>query len=108
MASVAGDGLADPNGRDGNGHLIVNDRDSRWQQAQQRGEAPMYTAVHQRIEEFFQMRIQGKRYNHYRDMTNWKPFHHDSAALDKDAGKGKGKGGGGKGGWGRGRGGGRR
>ena len=27
-ASAAGDGLAD--GRDGNGHLIVNDRDSRW------------------------------------------------------------------------------
>ena len=31
----------------------------------------MYAAVHKRIEEFFQMRIQGKRYNHYRDMTNW-------------------------------------
>ena len=48
------------------------------------------------------MKIQGKRYNHYRDMTNWKPFHHDAAGLDKDAGKGKGgkggKGGGGKGG----------
>jgi hypothetical protein len=107
-ARVAGDGLADPNGRDGNGHLIVNDRDSRWQQAQARGEAPMYTAVHARIEEWFQMKIQGKRYNHYRDMTNWKPFHHDSAALDKDAGKGKGgggKGGGGKGGGGKGGGG---
>ena len=60
-ARAAGDGLADTNGRDGNGHLIVNDRDSRWQQAQQRGEAPMYTAVHQRIEEYFQMKIQGKR-----------------------------------------------
>ena len=34
------------------------------------------------------MKIQGKRYNHYRDMTNWKPFHHDAAALDK---KGRGK-----------------
>ena len=32
-------------------------------------------------------------------MTNWKPFHHDAAGLDKDAGKG-GKGGG-KGGGGR-------
>merc|ERR1712147_614314 len=62
----------------------------------------MYTAVHKRIEEDFQMRIQGKRYNHYRDMTNWKPFHFDSAALNKDAGKGKGKGGGGKGGGGKG------
>ena len=58
---AAGDGLADPNGRDGNGHLIVNDRDLRWQQAQQRGEAPMYNAVHRRIEEFFQMKIEGKR-----------------------------------------------
>lgn len=38
------------------------------------------------------MKIQGKRYNHYRDMTNWKPFHHDAAALDKTAGKGKFKG----------------
>jgi len=97
-ARAAGDGLADS--RDGNGHLIVNDRDSRWQFAQQRGEAPMYTAIHERIEEFFQMKIQGKRYNHYRDMTNWKPFHHDAAGLDKDTGKGKGgKGnGGGKGG----------
>ena len=41
---AAGDGLAA--GNDGNGHLIVNDRDNRWRQAQQRGEAPMYTAVH--------------------------------------------------------------
>ena len=49
-AGAAGDGLADENGRDGNGHLIVNDKDARWQQAQQRGEAPMYTAVHARIE----------------------------------------------------------
>ena len=32
------------------------------------------------------------RYNHYRDMTNWKPFHHDAAALDKTAGGGRGKG----------------
>lgn len=40
---AAGDGLAA--GRDGNGHLIVNDRDDRWRLAQQRGEAPMYTAV---------------------------------------------------------------
>ena len=40
---AAGDGLA--SGKDGNGHLIVNDRDVRWQQAQRRGEAPMYTAV---------------------------------------------------------------
>ena len=96
-AHTAGDGLADPNGRDGNGHLIVNDRDSRWQKAQDRGEAPMYTAVHQRIEQYFQMKIQGKRYNHYRDLTNWKPFHFDSAALNKDTGKGKGKGGGGGG-----------
>ena len=66
-----------------------------------------YYAVHQRIEEFFRMKIQGKRYNHYRDMTNWKPFHHDAAGLDKDAGKGGkgGKGKGGKGGKGGGRGG---
>ena len=61
----------------------------------------MYTAVQKRIEEVFQMRIQGKRYNHYRDLTNWKPFHFDSAALDKDAAKGKGKGGGGGKGGGR-------
>ena len=74
-ARAAGDGLADDNGRDGNGHLIVNDKDERWQQAQRRGEAPMYAAVHARIEEYFAMKIQGKRYNHYRDATNWKPFH---------------------------------
>ncbi len=57
----------------------------------------MYCAVHKRIEEYFRMKIQGKRYNHYRDLTNWKPFHHDAAGLDKDAGKGKGKKGGGGG-----------
>lgn len=58
-AQAAGDGLR--SGRDGNGHLIVNDRDDRWRQAQQRGEAPMYAAVHARIEQFFKMRIKGKR-----------------------------------------------
>ncbi len=36
--SAAGDGLQDATGRDGNGHLIVNDKDGRWQEAQQRGE----------------------------------------------------------------------
>ena len=43
-------------------------------------------------------------------MTNWKPFHHDAAGLDKDAGKGKGgegKGGGKGSGKGGGKGGGR-
>jgi len=85
----AGDGLGN-DGRSGNGHLIVNDRDDRWGRAQAAGKAPMYTAVHKRIEDFFQMKIQGKRYNHYRDMTNWKPFHHDAAGLDQTKGKGKG------------------
>ena len=36
------------------------------------------------------------------DLTNWKPFHHDAAGLDKDAAKGKGGGKGGKGGGGKG------
>ena len=67
----------------------------------------MYKAVMQRIEEFFKMKIRGKRYNHYRDMTNWKPFHHDAAGLDKTKGKGGGGNGGrdGKGGGGKGKGG---
>jgi len=26
--------------------LLLNDKDNRWQQAQSRGEAPMYTAIH--------------------------------------------------------------
>ncbi|ETW02484.1 hypothetical protein H310_05985 [Aphanomyces invadans] len=45
---------------------------------------PTYEDVLKRTGEYFNMKqgSQGTRFNWYRDSSNWKPFHHDSAAYN--------------------------
>ncbi|KDO30740.1 hypothetical protein SPRG_04641 [Saprolegnia parasitica CBS 223.65] len=46
--------------------------------------SPTYEMVLRRASEYFNMKAgsQGTRFNWYRDSSDWKPFHHDSAAYN--------------------------
>jgi hypothetical protein len=62
-------------------HFIANDRDrhGKWKQ-----DSPMFTAVVEKIAAYFQMDVKATRFNLYREEEEWKPYHHDAAAVKKD------------------------
>ena len=59
-------------------HCIANDRDrhGKWKQ-----ESPIFMAVVDRISKYFSMDVKATRLNWYRDAEEWKPYHHDAAAV---------------------------
>jgi hypothetical protein len=59
-------------------HFIANDR-TRWKR-----QCPTFSMIIDRIAEFFDMRVEATRLNWYKDTAQWKPFHHDAAALKED------------------------
>lgn len=59
----------------GDTHYIADDH-TGWKKR-----APTFTMVLDRIQSFFDMHIQATRFNWYRDTSQWKPFHHDAAAV---------------------------
>jgi hypothetical protein len=59
-------------------HLIADDK-TRW-----KNECPTFNFVINRIKTFFNMDIQATRFNWYTDTSQWKPFHHDAAAVKAD------------------------
>lgn len=62
-------------------HLIVNDR-TPW-----KNKCPTFELVVERIKDFFAMDIQATRFNWYKDTSQWKPFHHDSAYVNPEKAK---------------------
>ena len=62
----------------GNTHYIADDH-TEW-----KTKAPTFKVVLDRIAEFFDMDIQATRLNWYKDTSQWKPFHHDAAAIKED------------------------
>lgn len=42
--------------------------------------------VLEKIEDFFKMDVKATRFNWYRDSNDWKPYHHDAAAVKPDKG----------------------
>jgi hypothetical protein len=56
-------------------HLIVDDK-RKWKEM-----CPTFQIVVDRLQKFFDMKIQATRFNWYRDTSQWKPFHHDAAAV---------------------------
>lgn len=62
-------------------HLIANDR-TRW-----KDECPTFAYVVDKIRKFFGMDIQATRFNWYKDTSQWKPFHHDSAYVNEEKAK---------------------
>lgn len=65
----------------GDTHYIADDN-LQWKK-----NCPTFNLVLDRIEEFFEMRIKATRLNFYSDSSEWKPFHHDAAAVKEDKAK---------------------
>ena len=61
----------------GDTHYIADDRRSGWKE-----KCPTFSMVVNRIAKYFEMDVKATRFNLYRDAKEWKPFHHDAAAVD--------------------------
>ena len=46
-------------------------------------QCPVFQEVVDRMRNFFRFNIKASRLNWYRDQKDWKPYHHDSPALNK-------------------------
>lgn len=62
-------------------HFIVNDR-TQWKDT-----CPTFAFIVNKIKDFFDMDIQATRLNIYKDTSQWKPFHHDSAYVNPEKAK---------------------
>lgn len=62
----------------GDSHLIADDH-LKWKE-----KCPLFARIILRTAEYFNMEIKATRFNWYRDSTEWKPFHHDAAAVKPD------------------------
>ena len=59
----------------GDTHLIVDDKKD-WKK-----HCPTFKLVIDTIKNFFDMDVQATRFNLYKDSSQWKPYHHDAAAI---------------------------
>eukprot|EP00758_Cryptobia_borreli_P004542 Tbor_TRINITY_DN4443_c0_g1::TRINITY_DN4443_c0_g1_i1::g.7898::m.7898 len=59
----------------GDTHWIADDS-AEWKK-----ECSVFNSVVDRITQFFGMKVNATRLNMYKDTSEWKPFHHDAAAL---------------------------
>ena len=62
----------------GDSHTIADDKKG-WKE-----NCPTFNMVIRRIKDFFKMDVKATRFNWYKDCKNWKPLHHDAAAIKKD------------------------
>jgi len=62
----------------GDTHLIADDH-LKW-----KSKSPTFNMVIERIKNYFKMDIKATRFNLYKNTNQWKPFHHDAAAVKKD------------------------
>ncbi len=62
-------------------HHIANDRErnGKW-----KDDSPVFKAVVEKIAKYFDMNVKATRFNDYMTSCEWKPFHHDAAAVKKD------------------------
>lgn len=65
----------------GDSHLIADDK-KNWKK-----QCPTFSWIVEKLAEYFRMDVQATRLNWYRDSTEWKPFHHDAAAMKPDKAK---------------------
>ena len=62
----------------GDTHLIANDKimGGKW-----KDKMPAFKHIVDRMRQYFDMDIKATRFNWYRDSKDWKPYHHDAAAV---------------------------
>lgn len=65
----------------GDSHLIADDRlnNGKWKET-----CPRINNLIQCVANMFNMKVTSTRINEYRDGNDWKPYHHDAAALKED------------------------
>ena len=62
----------------GDTHYIADDK-TGWKE-----QCPTFQLVIDRIQNYFGMRVQATRFNWFKSTAEWKPFHHDAAAVKPD------------------------
>tara|TARA_Y100000389_G_scaffold27418_1_gene23528 strand:+ start:9874 stop:10761 length:888 start_codon:yes stop_codon:yes gene_type:complete len=65
----------------GDTHWIADDKTGNWKDPQA---APVFNTIINKIKMFFNMDVQATRLNWYNTLDEWKPFHHDAAAIKED------------------------
>jgi len=60
----------------GDSHVIADDHLGQWKE-----KCPTFSWVVEKMASYFDMDVKATRLNWYRDSTEWKPFHHDAAAM---------------------------
>ena len=65
----------------GDTHMIVDDK-MGWKQS-----CPTFNMVIQKVKDYFGVDVKATRFNLYEDSSQWKPFHHDAAAVKPDKAK---------------------
>ena len=63
----------------GDSHFIADDKGYDW-----KSESKTFQTIINYISKFFNMDIKATRLNYYKDSNDWKPYHHDAAAIKKD------------------------
>ena len=66
----------------GDSHFIADDKQENW-----KAKCDTFKLVIDRIRDYFGMDIKATRFNWFRDCSEWKPFHHDAAAVKPDKAK---------------------
>ena len=66
----------------GDTHFIADDRLAKKIGIDWKEKCPTFSMVIEKMKNFFDMDVKATRFNHYRDNTEWKPYHHDAAAID--------------------------
>jgi len=65
----------------GDSHLIADDQ-IRWKE-----NCKLFNYIIEKLQNYFNFDIKASRFNLYRDGNDWKPFHHDAAAIDPEKAK---------------------
>jgi hypothetical protein len=66
----------------GDTHFIADDRLAKKMGFDWKEKCPTFNMVIEGIKDFFDMDVKATRFNLYKDNTEWKPYHHDAAAID--------------------------
>ena len=59
----------------GDAHVMADDK------SRLKKNCPTFRKVVKMMADYFKMDVKETRFNWYRDSTEWKPFHHDAAAI---------------------------
>ena len=71
----------------GDTHFIADDRLAKKMGFDWKEKCPTFNMVIETMKKFFDMDVKATRFNLYKDNTEWKPYHHDAAAIDEKKSK---------------------